>query len=352
MKNSKLYLQHEGKVLEAGHRFEHVMAITLDPRTENKKGIARCIVSRTGEYGYTGQIDRSALFKIKGETLERFEITEELKIKNSEAIINKLKEEGGDFIGLEDPDIWIDEKNNLMHVYFTMPVKTAKKDKEGNDIWNVNLGHAIGKDLDSLEMTEPILLGRHGRRAKEVSIAPLNSKGFRYNLIESSNKEGEWIYSTVQVAIAYDMGKPWEFGEIAFHPANHKIPWIGGHASPGPLLPKSFIDLGENKMLGIMNGCEENKRVGGKIKHGTFSIGLFIYDYEYGKIDRVSPESLIHDTETSEKRAITFGSHFVETKIGEGILYAHVDDSFVRAYTLNRKKIESILPVDNSLKKI
>lgn len=199
-------------------------------------------------------------------------------------------------------------------------------------------------------MTEPTLLGSHGRNAKEVSIAPLNSKGFRFNLIESSNKKGEWIYSTVQVAIAHDMGKPWEFGEIAFHPADHKIPWIGGHASPGPLLPRSFIDLGENKMLGIMNGCEENKKADDKIKYGTFSIGLFIYDYEYGKIDWVSPEPLIHDTDTNEKRAITFASHFVETKIGEGILYAHVDDSFVRAYTLNGKKIESILPMFNSSK--
>ena len=84
------YIQYEGKVAEAGDRFEHVMAITLDPRTGNKEGIIRCIVSRTGEYGGSGQIDRSALFKIKGETLEKFEITEELKIKNSEEIINKL----------------------------------------------------------------------------------------------------------------------------------------------------------------------------------------------------------------------------------------------------------------------
>ncbi len=343
MQNSKLYLQHKGKVLEVRHGFEHVMAITLDPRTGNKEGIARCIISRSGEYGSSGQIDRSALLKIEGKTLEKFEITKELKIKHSEVIIEKLKGDGGDFIGLEDPDIWIDNQNDLMHVYFTMPVKTAGKDEEGENIWNVNLGHAVGKDLDSLEMTKPTLLGNRDRNAKEVSIAPLNSKGFRYNLIESSNKKGGWTYSVVQVAIARDMGKSWEFGEIAFHPADHKIPWIGGHASPGPLLPRSFIDLGKNKMLGIMNGCEENERVNGKIKYGTFSIGLFIYDYEYGKIDWVSQKSIIHDTEISDKRAITFASHFVETGIGEGILYAHVNDSFVRAYTLNGKDISNFL---------
>jgi hypothetical protein len=343
MKNSKFDIEHKEKVADAGDSFEHVMAIPLDPRTANKEGIVRCITSRTGEYGGCGQIDRSALFKIKGETLEKYEITEELEIRDSEAIIEKLKGKGGDFIGLEDPDIWIDEQNDLMHVYFTMPVKTTEKDEEGENIWNVNLGHAVGKNLDSLQMTEPTLLGNRDRNAKEVSVAPLNSKGFRYNLIESSNKRGEWIYSTVQVAIAHDMGKPWEFGEIVFHPADHDFSWIGGHASPGPLLPKSFIDLGENKMLGIMNGCEANKKVEGKTLYGTFSVGLFIYDYENGKIDWVSPEPFIQDSKVSKKRAITFASQFVETEIGEGILYAHVNDSFVRAYTLKGKEISNFL---------
>ena len=341
---NKPYIQHEGKVVEAGERFEHVMAITLDPRTNYKEGIIRCIISRTGEYGGSGQIDRSALFKITGETLEKFKIREELKIKNSEKIINKLKGSDGDFIGLEDPDIWIDTKKNLMHVYFTMPVKTAEKEGNGKDIWNVNLGHAVGRDLDSLVMTEPILVGTPGRSAKEISIAPINSKGFRYNLIESSNKKGKWTYSTVQVAIAHNMGTPWEFGEVAFHPANHNLAWIGGHASPGPFLPRSFIDLGENSLLGVMNGCEANRKIDGKTIYGTFSVGLFIYDYENGKIDWVSAEPLIQDTEVSKKRAITFASQFLETKPGEGILYAHVDDSFVRAYTLNAEKIKSLLP--------
>lgn len=343
MEKTKAYFQHEGKVAEAGDRFEHVMAITLDPRTRNREGIIRCITSRTGEYGASGQLDRSALFKIKGETLEKFEITEELKIENSEKVIKELKGERGDFIGLEDPDIWIDEEKDLMHVYFTMPVKTGEKDEEGHNVWNVNLGHAVGKDLDSLEMTEPTLVGTPGRSAKEVSIAPLNSKGFRYNLIESSDKRGEWTYSTVQIAIANDMGEPWQFGETAFHPADQKMAWIGGHASPGPLLPKSFIDLGGSKMLGIMNGCEENKKVGGKTIFGTFAVGLFIYDYENGKIDWVSREPLLEDTETGDKRAITFASQFVETKLGEGILYAHVDDSFVRAYTLKAEGIKELL---------
>jgi hypothetical protein len=72
-----------------------------------------------------------------------------------------------------------------------------------------------------------------------------------------------------------------------------------------------------------------------------FSVGLFIYDYENGKIDWVSPEPFIQD---SEATIITFASQFVCTKKGKGILYAHVDDSFVRAYTLEAEKIKALLP--------
>jgi hypothetical protein len=137
------------------------------------------------------------------------------------------------------------------------------------------------------------------------------------------------------------MGKSWEYGRIAFHPNERKIPWIAGHASPGPLLPKSFIDIGESKLLGIINGREVNKKIKGKIKYGMFSVGLFIYDYEHGKIEWVSPKPFIKD---SEAKTITFASQFVVTEKGAGILYAHVDDSFVRAYTLNAKTIKSLLP--------
>jgi hypothetical protein len=90
-----------------------------------------------------------------------------------------------------------------------------------------------------------------------------------------------------------------------------------------------------------MNGREANKKIEGKTKYGIFSVGLFIYDYEKGKIDWVSPEPLIRDTEA---KTITFASQFVETNQGEGILYAHVDDSFVRAYTLYADGLKALLP--------
>lgn len=313
------------------------MAITLDPRTNYKEGIARCITSRSGDLMFRGNTDRSELHKIRGSSLEHFEIGERLNIKNEKEIIEKLVKEGDDFIGLEDPDIWIDEKTDLMHVYFTIPIIPKNK----NEKVNVHLGHAFGKNLDSLEMTMPVLLGTYKIGAKEVSIAPVNSKGFRYNLIESKDRQNDTTYSTVKVAISKEMGEPWEYGETVFHPKEHNISWIAGHASPGPLFSKNFIDVGKNKLLGVINGREVNQKVDDKIKYGMFSVGLFVYDYENGKIDWVSPEPLIID---SEAKTITFASQFVETGKGEGILYAHVDDSFVRAYTLKAELLKSVLP--------
>ena len=332
----KYYTQHEGKVINDS-RFKHVMAITLNPKADYKEGIIRCITNREGDVAVKGYIDRSELHKIKGNSLEHFEIGEKLNIKNETETIDRLKEEGLEFIGLEDPDIWIDEKNDLLHLYFTFPLINKAEDNKNK----IHLGHAVGKKLDSLEMTTPVLKADEIGGAKELSIVPINKQGFRYNLVESSKKEDDFNYSVVRLAIANDMGGSWEFGRIVFHPKDHNIAWIAGHASPGPLFSKDFIDVGEGKLLGIINGREANQKMpDGHTKYGMFSIGLFIYDYEKGKIEWVSSEPFIQDTEAT---TITFASQFVETGQGEGVLFAHVDDSFVRAYTLTREKIQEFL---------
>ena len=301
-----------GKVIEADSRFKHVMAVTLDPKSNYKEGVLRCITSRSGDLSFHGNIDRSELHKISGESLEKFIIGEKLNLKNEDRITQELNGEDLDLLGLEDPDIFIDERTGLAHLYFTMPFRNKKFEDKSLTY----LGHAVGTDLDSLEMTNPVLMvDKLGDGAKEVSIAPANSKGYRLNLVESSKKESDFVYSVVRVVIAHNMGEPWEYGEIAFHPAEHELPWIAGHASPGPLLPKSFIDVGEGKLLGIINGCEANQKVGNEIKYGDFSVGLFVYDYENGKIDWVSSEPFIQDSEAGKGggRAITFASQFVET---------------------------------------
>jgi hypothetical protein len=343
---NKPYTQHPGKVVNTNAKYTHVMAIALDPRTDNKEGVIRCITSREGDVTKSGYIDRSELHKATGTSLEGFEIGGKLEIENEEEIIKELMNAHANVaatnnslecIGLEDPDIWIDEKTDLLHLYFTLPM-IDKVDYHNNQI---HLGHAVGKNLDSLTMTAPALKADRVGGAKELSVAPLNKGGFRYNLVESSRKENDFTYSVVRLAIAEDMSQPWKFGKIVFHPKEANIPWIGGHASPGPLFSEDFIDVGKGKRLGIMNGREANRRVGKDIHYGMFSVGLFIYDYENGRIDWVSTEPFIRD---SEAKTITFASQFVETGKGEGILYAHVDDSFVRAYTLKAELIKSLLP--------
>lgn len=344
----KPYIQHKGKVIKTNNKFKYLMAITLNPEANYKEGILRCITNREGNLAIKGTIDRSELHKVFGDSLEHFEIKERLNIRNESEIIKKLTYPDGDFIGLEDPDIWADEETKLIHVYFTIPIRPGPIDADEYNKIKIHLGHAVGKDLDSLEMTEPVLLDTAKRvHAKEVSIAPLNSKGFRYNLIESRDRRNNITYSIIKIAIVKDMGKLWEYGKTVFHPAEHNLSWIAGHASPGPLFSKNFINVGAGKLLGLINGCEANKIIEGKINYGTFAVGLFVYDYENGNIDWVSSKPFIQDSDagnSGDRRAITFASQFVETKPGEGILYAHVDDSFVRAYTLNAEAIRSLLP--------
>jgi len=331
------------KVVEADSRFKHVMSISLNPDSNYKEGVIRCITSRSGDLAIKGGIDRSELHKIIQSESGKFVIGERLSLKNEDEMVKKLNGTNLDLLGFEDPDIFTEKETGLMHLYFTMPFH----DKEFEDKSRTHLGHAVGKDLNDLEMTEPVLVTDSlGNGAKELSIAPLNSKGFRYNLVESSKKGKEFIYSTVRVAEAHDMGKSWVFGDTVFDPEDCGISWIAGHASPGPLFPKSFIDLGSGKLLGIMNGCQANQKIVDDIKYGNFNIGLFIYDYENGKIDWVSQEPFIQDSEAGKGggRAITFASQFVEMEPGKGILYAHIDDSFVRSYYLNAEELKKLIP--------
>lgn len=336
-KHEKSYTQHEGKVIEDPH-FKHVMALTLDPTSDYKRGVLRCITSRTGDPGVKGNVDRSELHLVSGDSVEHFDVGDKLNLKNADEIIAELSGDGWDFLGLEDPDIIIDPDTGLMHLYFTIAFRNLDPVKEE---YLVHLGHAVGKDLDSLEMTKPAILGNRKNGAKELSVAPKNANGVRHNLVESSVVENGVHYSTVRVADVKDLGEPWELGETIFHPKEMGIKWADGHASPAALFPRDFVDLGEGKMLGLLNGRGANRVVGGEMVYDPFRVGLFIYDYENGKIDWVSPEPLIEDTEAQN---ITFASQWVETGPGEGVLYAHVDDSFVRAYTLKAEDLKRLLP--------
>jgi hypothetical protein len=327
--------EHPDRAVERDARFSHVMAIALDPRGGNQSGVIRCIMSREGDVQVKGYTDRSKLYKVGTDPSGRFIIGDELPLQGADEMLGALRSEGDDFIGFEDPDLVLDEDTGLLHLYFTIPIKPA----DPKEHIRIHLGHAVGESLDSLRATMPVLLANGRASAKEVSIAPKNSAGVQLNLVESRDREPEGRYSIVQVAIADSLDGPWEYGKVAFHPKEHGIPWIAGHASPGPLLPRSFIDVGEHKLVGFMNGREADRHEGGAVRYGMFSVGLFIYDYEHGVIEWVSPEPFIQD---SEAKTITFASQFVPGE-GSGTLYAHVDDSFVRAYSLTPEDIRSRL---------
>ncbi len=331
MKKSKIYFEHPDVAVKADDRFEHVMALTLNPRSGHKDGVVRCIMNRKG------YIDKSELYKVKADSLTSLQITERLYIEDEKEIIDKYRKENHEFLGLEDPDIWIEDRKDIVHLYFTIAFRN--KDKDDFVMW---LGHAEGKDLDSLKMTEPVLMDvTEKNMAKELAVSPINSKGTRCNLIESNDEINGFYYSTVRIAEAKDMEKPWKFGKTIFHPYENSIPWIAEHASPAFLFSKNFIDLRENKLLGIINGRGKSKKVNNKTKYAMFSIGIFVYDHEKGKIDWVSPDPFIQD---SQATTITFASDFVETKKGEGVLFAHVDDSLVRAYSIKARDLKRLLP--------
>jgi hypothetical protein len=191
-------------------------------------------------------------------------------------------------------------------------------------------------------MTQPVLspTPENADWAKELSLAPVNKDGVRLNLIESSYRVKGVKHWVVRVAVAKDFAPPWEFGEIVFNPVYEGFGWCAGHASPGPLLPRSFIDIGKNKLVGILNGRVKHQFERENIILGEVTIGLFIYDFEKGKIDWVSKKHLIKD---SQAKIITFASQFVQTDYKTGILYAHVDDSFIRAYTLYSDGIRKLV---------
>lgn len=333
---TKVIIQHKGTVVERG-KFKHVMALSLDSRTQYKEGLIRCITSRTGNVGIRGNVDKSQLYKVRGAGLEHFVISERLKIDNEEEVVRSLGKDF-DFLGLEDPDVWFDEKTRITHVYFTIPLRDNKRKET-----RVYLGHAEGPGLDSLRMTQPLLSPTKDnfRGAKELSIAPINKQGVRLNLIESADIIGKKYYSVVMVAVAKEPGKNWQYGDLEFHPKNRGYDWCSGHASPGPLLPRAFIDVGENKLLGILNGREADIQKGDETIYGIFSPGLMIYNYEHGKVEWISEKPLIRD---SQAQTITFASQFIQTDSETGILYAHVDDSFVRAYTLNSSALRTLIP--------
>mgnify|MGYP006883582331 CR=1 FL=1 len=89
------------------------------------------------------------------------------------------------------------------------------------------------------------------------------------------------------------------------------------------------------------NGREVKKIVNKEKIYGKFCPGLIIYNPETGKIPWIAPECLFEDPDA---RTITFSSDFLRTEKQSGILYAHVNDSFIRAYKIDANELKKLLP--------
>jgi hypothetical protein len=332
-------------VIASNHKFSHVMALALDSTQDFQSGLLRCILSRHGDVVAKGQIDRSELRYIQKRADGSFEIGDVCQMRRQDEILSRITDPDFEFIGLEDPDIFFHEKTGLLHVYFSI----SFVEKDGIHTRSY-LGHAFGPSLHELEMTIPVLWQDQPYAcAKELSIVPPSRTGVRNNLVESHFIDEEGRYnSTVRVATCSDPGSGWQFGEALLIPFEQNDDWISGHVSPGPFMPREFLDVGEGKLVGFLNGRSPEDEQNGQTLYGMFAVGLFIYDYEKAKIDWVSSEPIIID---SLARTITFASQFVVDSAHQGTLYAHVDDSFVRAYKIDAREILERLPTEVACQK-
>jgi len=314
---------------------KRVMALSVDKKSKNPiRGLIREITKSKGNPDVPGFIDESKLIIVESENGLKWKKVKDLEIKRISEIIIKLSGNDKYFIGLEDPDIWTDEKR-VKHVYFTIAFKF--KDKIGYEVY---LGHAQGNDLENLNATEPVLgpIGKNITGFKEVCISPIEKK-YRINLTEMGIINKEEI-SAIAAVKSEDMSKPWEYLKIALDPRKMKYGWCKGHASPCTFLPADFLKTPKNLLVGIINGREKSKKINGKKVYRKFRPGLILFNPKTGEIPWVSPEPLFEDPDA---RTITFASDFILTENNKGILYAHINDSFIRAYEINLKELKKYI---------
>lgn len=329
-------------VLEKTLGQEHIMALSVDKDNHGNelRGLVRVVVKREGDVNISGIIDRSELYVVRSEDGLKWEQVKKLEIRGIEKVILKYKKQGSEFVGLEDPDIWTE--NGKKHVYFTMPfVGYNLFQGQGNGLSNLAfLVHAEGSNLDNLVATEPVLkpiLKQGINGFKEVAISPVEKNQTRINLIEAETRDA----SVITAVKSADMGKNWEYLKIALHPKETGYEWCAEHLSPCTFLPEKFLDPGKNLLVGIVNGREKSKIINGEKIYGKFRPGLILYNPESGEIPWISKEPLFEDPDAV---TITFASDFMMKDENEGILYCHVNDSFIRAYELDSGELKKYLP--------
>lgn len=314
---------------EKGPYENRYMALCIDPSSKpgNYVGIARNVYQRKGNVNISGFFDLSRLILVKSKDLLKWENVKELEIEGIDNVIKSIQPKNTFFLGLEDPDIFTDEEG-MKQVYFTVAYKY--KNKKGAKVF---LGHAQGISLSKLKATEPVIA-----KNKEVAISPIKSEGYRYILSESWNEKPEEGISLLK---ARNMGKDWEFKKLVFKPKNSSPKWVRGYASPCRIFEPKIFNIGNKILLGICNGNSGEYYVEETKYRGKFTPGLFLFNSKTGEIPWISDENLFEDPVATE---ITFASELIQINKKEFILYAHPNDSFVRAYKLNIDELIKMVP--------
>lgn len=318
------------------------MALSVDKSTINKKtkyGLAREITVRTDSPDNPGNIDLSKLIIIKSNNLINWKKVTDLKIKGIKEIIKKIFPKNSFFLGLEDPDIIIDEKG-IKHVYFTIAFKIKNTKR-----FAIFLGHAKGKSLENLTATMPVLSPKLKNNKiqpgfKELALSPIIINNEKYVLNEY------YLGKALSVSISKftDYNKRWKFIKEILIPNKIKRSWANYELSPCKFFHPDFITHkinDKNYLVGIMNGKENPIIIINKKIFGKFRPGLFLFDPGNLEIPWLSPKPLLEDPVAT---TITFASDFIQTSSNSGILYAHPNDSFVRSYKINKKELIKLLP--------
>ncbi len=325
------------------------MALCIDPSSKNPyRGIARQVVDREGDVDVSGYVDISKLVLVESDDLLNWRETGDLKIKGLEKILEKLVK--GDrknklFVGLEDPDIFIGG-DGMKHVYFTIPFVYERDGNKTNDVY---VGHAFGKSLNHLTATDPVLNGinKKIRGFKEICPVPLE-RNKRLVMSETSVYKGKSLiyggkdkeYSATGLSQAEDLAGEWKFLKLIHDPEEDPKEWCAGSSSPCRIFDPKILNI-NGSLVGIMNGRELPEITEGKILYKKFRPGLFLFDPKKLEMNWISDEPLLEDPTAT---TITFASELVQLNKKEALLYAHVNDSFVRVYKLNLNEIRKMLP--------
>ncbi len=317
-----------------GKRF---MALCVDPSSKNPyRGIARQVTERIGNQDVPGYVDKSKLVLVKSNDLLNWEVDGDLNIEGINDLVNKMDRDELEFIGLEDPDILVDDRG-IKHIYFTIPLKYKNK-----DWYDVYVGHAFGKDLTNLSTQSHVLEKVDNEIVGFKEICPLsfNKKGKDFILAETFvDRGGERKFSATSLIQAKDHYNKWKFIKLLHDPEIENREWCSGHSSPCRIFKKSFLSY-KGYYVGILNGREKTKIINGNKLYGKFRPGLFLFDDKKQRIVWLSDEPLFEDPLAT---TITFSSELIYLNKKEAIIYAHPNDSFIRAYRLNSDKLKKLL---------